>query len=320
MLRFRIWTNWVSLPAGHRLAGLLAVVIMLASGTLLFQPRTVRDAPLSAGGDDAVTAHLADPAETSPDGAVSAAPATADGGRERSAAVLRAPATTSPPSSSPTSSGWPLPSFGRYVFAVDGYEQGGTFGSRRSYPAEMTMSVSDDQPADPGVPPLADDELVYDLEFSRDHEELAVVAYRREGIVLTYEASEISFGFTQDDEYRFEPGVLQVPVPLEVGERRTGTSQARGSNGAVAHTEDWTVEIAGVEQLTVMGEPTDTWIVQVDRRARDGDGYTKTRRYWFSPSHVLWVKWEERAQGSSGFGSYSSEYTATLSRFEPQGS
>lgn len=321
MLRFKFWSNWVLLPRSMRFAATASVLVAFASGALLYQTNIRADRPPAFGRGGAFAGNLVDPG-TTPDLSIpSPAASRRSVARTKSSAVITAP-TTPDPNSGFTPKGARFPSLGRYVYAVQGYEEATAFG-RRSYPSEMTTTVHRTQPTESSVPKLEPDEIIFDLYFSDDHEEREILAYRDGGIVFTYEAGSVSFGFTQTSEATYDPPMLQIPAPLEVGTKRTGTSEAKSPSGEVTRTEDWTVEILGVEQLDILGERIDTWVVQINRQSRPGgsEEVTRSRKYWFDPNSAIWVKWEEKLDGSQDFGpgsfNYSTEFTATLSRIEP---
>ena len=216
-----------------------------------------------------------------------------------------------------------FPDLGRYVYRVDGYEEAGPFG-RRQYPPEMTTTIHRTQPTDPTVPELEDDELIFDLYFSDDHEEREIVAFRPEGILFTYEAGSVTFGpATRTSEATYEPAMLQIPIPLAEGAQVTGTSEARTPSGEVSRVEDWTVQVLRREDVSVLGETVSAWVVRIERRSRPGSSeqVTRSRTYWFDTARSLWVRWEETLTGSQQFGlgrfTYRTAFTATLDRVEP---
>ncbi len=317
MLRFRLWYHWALLPAAMRSAGVLAIVVIFASSAMLYQTnvRADRGPEFTRGG--AFAGDLTDPSIRD----LSLQTAAPRKGLSRSTATLTAPRTPGPGEPGGPNA-IPFPIFGRYVYDVDGYEQATAFG-RRDYPAQMTTTVHRTQPTDPNVPRLQDDEVIFDLFFSDDHEEREIVAFRGDGIVFTYEAGSVTFGFTQTSEATYDDPMLQIPVPLKDGARQTGTSEARDSSGNVTRTEDWTVSVLGREDLEVLGGTVPTWVVQIDRQSRPGSSerVTRTRKYWFDTERVLWVKWEEQFSGSQDVGpgsfTYGTRFTATLDRIEP---
>lgn len=322
MLRFKFWSTWILLPRSMRYVSTAAVLVAFASGALLYQTNIRADRPPAFGRGGAFAGDLTEPGPTPDLSFPSPNPSRRNAARMRSSATITVPTTPGPASGGFTPSGARFPALGRYVYAVQGYEEATAFG-RRNYPAEMTTTVHRSQPADTSVPRLEPDEIIFDLYFSDDHEEREILAYRDGGIVFTYEAGSVSFGFTQTSEATYDPPMLQIPAPLEVGTKRTGSSIAKDSNGEVTRTEDWTVQVLGVEPLEILGERIDAWVVQIDRQSRPGgsEEVTRSRKYWFDPQRAIWVKWEEKLDGSQDFGpgsfSYSTEFTATLSRIEP---
>lgn len=321
MLRFRFWSNWILLPRTMRMASTTAVLIMFTSAALLYQTNVRADRPPAFARGGTFAGELTDPAADDEIALTSPTPAGGTAPLTRSSATIKAPSTATPEVNF-TAGGTRFPTLGRYVFRVDGYEQASGFG-RRNYPAEMTATVHRSQPADPSVPGIKDDEVIVDLYFSDDHEEREILAYRSPGVLFTYEAGSISYGFTQTSEATYDPPMLQIPAPLAVGETRSGTTQAKDPDGTVTRTEDWTVRVVGTEQLQILGEPVETWIVEIKRQSRPGsdEEVTRSRTYWFDPQRALWVKWHERMQGSQDFGpgtfTYTTEFTATLERVAP---
>jgi hypothetical protein len=317
MFRFRLWYNWALMPRAMRAAGALATFVIFASSAMLYQTNVRADRAPEFGRGGAFAGDLTDPSIRD----LSLQTAAPRSSLSRSTATLTAPRTPGPGEPGATSA-IPFPVFGKYVYDVDGYEQATAFG-RRDYPAQMTTTVHRTQPTDPGVPRLEEDEVLFDLYFSEDHEEREVVAFRPDGIVFTYEAGSVTFGFTQTSEATYDPPMLQIPVPLADGAQQTGTSEARDPSGNVTRTEDWTVSVLGREDVEVLGETVPTWVVQINRQSRPGSSerVTRTRKYWFDPERVLWVKWEEQLNGSQDVGpgdfAYSTRFTATLNRIEP---
>jgi hypothetical protein len=112
--------------------------------------------------------------------------------------------------------------------------------------------------------------------------------------------------------------MTQIPVPLKIGAKVNGTSEARDPNGNVTRTEDWTVQVLRQEALKALGKTKVTWVVKIDRQSRPGTSEqdTRSRTYWFDPELRIWVKWAETFDGSQDVGpgafDYHTEFTATL--------
>jgi hypothetical protein len=306
-----------ALPASLRNAGIIALATAFMAGALLYQENVRAEKPpdftrggafardLADGGSDVITVATPIPRPTP---------------SSRSTAVLKAPKGLTVESVQ----GPPFPALGRYVYAVQGTESASIFGSR-AFPPEMTMTVHRRTPGDSTDPDLKEDELAFDLDFSPDHEEREIVAYRTKGIMFTFEGGTITFGpRTQTSEAVYEPPMTQIPIPLVVGAKAKGTSRAISpSDGSELRVEDWTVDVVGREQIEIMGDVVHAYVVTVDRQSRPGSAeqVTRTRTYWLDPVRAIWVKWEEHMNGSQdvGFSSftYSSNFIATLSRLGP---
>jgi hypothetical protein len=313
--------GWPALPKPLRRAVVLAVGTVLIASGVLYQTnvRAKRPPDFSRGGTFAQGDKqpvLGD------DLSIETPTPPVPSNRLRSSAVLTAP--NQPGALPPGGAGAPdFPILGRYVYSVDGYESVTAFGPR-DYPSEMTMTVHRAQDA---PQPLKEDELVFDLKFSEEHEEREIVSYRQGGIFFTYESGSITFGpqkTTRSSEADYRPPMLQIPVPLKVGEENSGFSRALDPDtGAESRTEDWTVKVQRREQITVLNRTVDAWVVQIDRQSRPGsaESVTRSRTYWFDPVRNIWVKWHETLNGSQDFGpgtfTYSTDFTATLSRIEP---
>jgi hypothetical protein len=307
--------------AGMRRAGIAAVVILLASSALLYQNnvRAGRPPSFTRGGPFAGTGQGL-PAITL-QGSPTAEPSI---GTFHSSAVLTAPEHRD--FTRPVAPGaFEFPDQGDYVYDVQGWEQAAPFG-RRDYPSEMQMSVHRSQTQTGSEPALKPDEMDFDLNFSSQHQEREIVAYRATGIYFTYEAGNVTFGpgFTRTSEATYSPAMLQIGVPLRVGAKASGTSVATDpSNATVTRTEDWTVQVLRQEALKVLGKTEVTWVVKIDRQSRPGTSEqdTRSRTYWFDPDHRIWVKWTENLNGSQDEGpatfSYQTQYTATLARIDP---
>lgn len=306
-------------PRSLPYAAIIAVTTLIAAGVLLYQENVSSERPPDFSRGGAFAGDLAQPDDEIT--IVTPTPRPVADGKTRSKATLTAPDTKrrefgrgSPP---------PFPTLGRYVYRVEGSESASVFGSR-DYPPEMTMTVHRSPTNDTGELRLKDDELAFDLFFSEDHEEREIVAFRRGAISFTYEAGSITFGpQTQSSEATYSPPMTQIPIPLTDKATASGTSRAIRPDGSTARVENWTVTVKGRERLNVMQETVDAYIVEIQRQstADSEEQVTRSRKYWFDPVRVIWVKWEEQMTGSQdvGFGSftYSTKFTATLDRLEP---
>jgi len=187
----------------------------------------------------------------------------------------------------------------------------------RKFPDKMTMVVH-------GATGLKPDQLVFDLTYSDKHAEREIVGFRNDGIYFDFEGGSVTFGpRTETSQADYEPPILEVPSPLQAGFTRTGVTRAKGADGGVSRTEDWTVSVAGQEPVTVAGATVNAWKVQVDRKFRPGgsDQGTRSRTMWFDPARNMWVKFVEVFHGERhevGFSfTYDSNVTAVLSSFTP---
>jgi hypothetical protein len=117
--------------------------------------------------------------------------------------------------------------------------------------------------------------------------------------------------------------MLQIPLPLEVGVQRKGTSDAVDPrSGSTSRTEDWTVKVLRRESLTVLGETVNAWVVRIDRQSRPGgtESVTRSRTYWFDPGRKIWIKWTEKLHGERRVGvtfTYDEDATVTLASIKP---
>ncbi len=303
----------VTRDSSLKLAFVLALTISFAAAATLFQSNVDPDQSSELGrggrlgtGDQS----LADDAPT---------PTPLPTARPRSQAVVKAPVDDG---DDLTGSAPPFPVLGRYIYIVQGSESASFSGSRR-YPSELAMTIHRD--TDQQTLELESDELIFDLELSSNHKEREVVAYRRDGIVFTFENSVVTIGnTTRNSGGEYSPPLLQIPIPVKDGDARTGSSRTIGPNGAEIGIQDWTVEVIGNEQINALGETIDTLAVTFESMTRSGSGSdttTRSRTYWLSPERSIWVKFSERLTRTSGSGltrmSYNSDYTATLSRIEP---
>ncbi len=307
---------WALLPNSMKIAALVAVTTAFLAGALLYQDNVRTEVPpdFSRGGA------LGDLANPAPTDIVVATPTPVPRGESRSSATL----TARKGFVDETVKGPPFPALGRYVFAVEGTESASVFGGR-AYPPEMTMTVHRRPASVSGDPELEDDELRFDLDFGAEHQEREIVAYRKDGIMFTFEARAIITGpGTQTSEAIYDPPITQIPIPLVDGATAEGTSRATSpDDGSELRVEDWKVEVTAREQIEIMGAVVDTLVVEVDRQSQPGSSeqMTRSRKYWLDPVRAIWVKWEEDMSGTQdvGLGSftYTSNYTATLDRIEP---
>ncbi len=296
-----------------KLAFVLALTISMAAAATLYQSNVDSDQGTELGRGGRLGSGNQSLAEGAP-----GTPTPLPTARPRSVAVVEAPEDEAVDLAG---SAPPFPTLGRYVFTVDGSESA-SFVGNRSYPAEMAMTVH--RQTDQQTLELEPDELIFDLELSTNHKEREVVSYRKNGIVFTFESSDVNIGnMNRSRAAKYSPPLLQVPIPLEDGDTRSGTSRMIGGNGMETGIEDWTVQVHGPDQIEVMGEDIDTWAVTLESKSRPGydETVTRSRTYWLSPQRSIWVKFSEQLTRATGSGltrmTYSSNYTATLSRIEP---
>lgn len=237
------------------------------------------------------------------------------------AASAATPGPTSPAKPAPTPTPGPpsasgKPALGTYTWSVNGTE-GASFVGSRKFPDKMTMIVH----TAPGLQP---DQLVYDMTYSDKHAEREIVGFRNDGTYFDFEGGSVTFGpRTETSQADYDPPILEIPSPLQAGFSKTGVSKAKGADGGVSRTEDWTVSVAGQEPVDVAGTTVNAWKVQVDRKFRPGssDQGTRNRTMWYDPARHMWVKFVEVFHGERhvGIGSftYDSNVTAVLAGFTP---
>jgi hypothetical protein len=239
------------------------------------------------------------------------------------AASAATPGPTSPAKPAPTPTPTPgppsasgKPALGTYTWSVNGTE-GASFVGSRKFPDKMTMIVH----TAPGLQP---DQLVYDMTYSDKHAEREIVGFRNDGTYFDFEGGSVTFGpRTETSQADYDPPILEIPSPLQAGFSKTGVSKAKGADGGVSRTEDWTVSVAGQEPVDVAGTTVNAWKVQVDRKFRPGssDQGTRNRTMWYDPARHMWVKFVEVFHGERhvGIGSftYDSNVTAVLAGFTP---
>lgn len=308
---------WAVLPGSLKRAALVAVTTLFLAGAMLYQENLSTEQPPDVAGNGAIAGDLANPGL---DEIIVSTPSPRPTPESRSSATLRAPrAKTFDEVKGP-----PFPALGRYVFSVEGTESASLFGSR-AYAPEMTMTVHRREASDSTDPALEPDELAFDLDFSSEHQEREIVAYRVEGIMFTFEARQITIGpGTQQSSVVYRPAVTQIPIPLTLGAEAEGTSRAISTeDGTEVAVEDWTVKVTGREQIEIIGETVDALVVEVDRQTQPGssESWTRSRKYWLDPVRAIWVKWEEESSGRQDVGlssfTYSTNFTATLDRIIP---
>ena len=252
----------------------------------------------------AVAVDAAPAATTGPSGTTPAAPV-------EQGAAPDGPAPTAPTATAAATA--PLPATGVYTYAVTGTEAASGFGSR-AFPPQATLVVH----ADPSVPAGS---LVHDLHLSDQHEERSIVAYGAGGAAYTYEAGSVTFGpGTQTSQGSYDPPMVQIPWPLADGASASGSSAARDGGGNVTRTEVWTTTVVGREVLDVLGTPTETWVVDIQRDADGAEKVDRFRRYWYDPTRGIVVQWTERFHGERAMlvtFTFDSDYTATLTGFTP---
>ena len=85
------------------------------------------------------------------------------------------------------------------------------------------MTVHRRPAADATDPSLEPDELAFDLDFSDEHQEREIVAYRKDGIIFTFEAGSVTFGAgTQTSEAIYDPPMTADADPARRGATAEG--------------------------------------------------------------------------------------------------
>lgn len=340
MKYFAIWRRWTALPAGMRRAGILALATTLVATGLLYQTnvRSEQGERFTRGGRDLASApelggvDVSDLQTALPESAFGSA-----AGRSRSKATVRVDGPSEQQRSrdwgdegeggggrgSPGGGGAPstpgVPATGVYTYELEGFEEAPGFG-RRDYPETMTVTVHRD--AGNAGPKLGPRDVVVDLAYSPDHEEREILSYGSSGPSLRYEASDITFGPVQrTSESAYDPAVVQIPFPLKVGAKASGSSQVKSAEGEAVGTDDWTSEVLRRERIRVLDRDVDAWVTKAERKSKEGGSQRSDRRreYWFDAERMVWVKWSETFTGSSplGPGNYRTEFTATLVQIQP---
>ena len=259
-------------------------------------------------------------ASTPAGGGLTASPSNGAASGSGAATVAGAPATgstaTTAAGAAPGSSGAPgggpasgQPALGTYTYDITGTEAVTGFGSR-SFPPTMTITAHK-------AAGLAADEVDFDLDFSSDHTEREIVAYRNHSVDLDYEAGSIRFGpMTQTDEGSYVPPMSIIPL---AGTTLSGSSAAQ-TGGTTSRVEDWTTTVTGSQVVTVGGRALQCIVVKVHRQTRPGysDQETRDTTYWYSPALHTWVKWAQTMHGQRNYGvtfTYDEQFTATLAGF-----
>jgi hypothetical protein len=200
----------------------------------------------------------------------------------------------------------PLPATGTYTYAVDGTESTTGFPSRH-LPATMTLTIA-----------RAGNDVTFTSQFSAQHAERDVLRYSTDGVALTQETRNATFGSTtRSTDARFEPAVRALVLPATKGAAASGASTARDSGGVTAWQEDWHVTDVAAKTLTLAGKPVDTWEVTITRASRPGsaDQFHETRTYWYDLTRGLWVRWDETVHATHAQGltvAYDLTFSASL--------
>jgi hypothetical protein len=207
------------------------------------------------------------------------------------------------------------PRLGTYTYAVDGTEAMAGAGSRK-LPPSMRLGAS--RPTD-----AAADEVVFDLNFSDQHTEREIVAFRSDRIAVRHESINVVFGLRKrSTQFGYSPAVGRAVVPLASSASRSGASTATDGSGTTMRTEDWKATDVAKRSLTVAGSTVEVWEISTERTSRPGavEQFHETRRAWFDPARRMFVKWEshvhtERTSGVSS--AYDLNYTATFTTYTP---
>src|SRR5688500_3123557 len=138
---------WAVLPNSLRSALVIALSTSLIAGGALFRAESSSELG-GITGDNAAPRLGSDgyPTETATPGP------TAPGGRSQ--AVLTAPDEEEIDADEIAPPGSQMPTFGRYIYTVEGYEQSAAFG-QRALPPEAMMTVDRSAPPDSTIPGLA---------------------------------------------------------------------------------------------------------------------------------------------------------------------
>ena len=303
------------MPRGTRAAAGAVVLLLVLDGLAAVQIARSRRPPSFDRGGSFRRALAAD---DDAGGRTTTAPATVTTATAAPPTTAPATTTTASPTASPAvattapRTGPGRPPSGVYVYAVEGSESATGIGSRSLGP---DLNVVAHTGGGTGA-----DEVVFDYEYSRQHEEREILAYRPDGVLLTYEGGSLTFGpMTETSATSLDPPMTLVPAPLEPGRRAGGTSTARASDGSAVRVEDWSSEVVRREMVAGPAGPVDAWVVAFRRTSREGtrERVRQTFTWWFDADRSLPVRWEESLEAERDRGvtlRYDFRAVATLTR------
>ncbi|HVL81902.1 MAG TPA: hypothetical protein VM840_09955 [Actinomycetota bacterium] len=293
--------------SGRALSALLSVLVLVTgSGALghrwMTEPDPVsvdqaleeyRSSATPAPGQQDAPATGLQPTDGPPDDATAPGTDAARPGRAPSGGGPAAPTPAPAPGSVPP------PPPGVYTWQTDGWEEAGF---RRTYPTETTRIVT----------PRDARSVTNNHKFSQDHEEWFVLQSTDRGGVMSERRMKITFGpVTVDRTVVFDPPLLGVPIPHQVGARWQGTWTGATSGSYTGETlEKRTVRIGNEDVEVYVNELRMTM-----RGESEGEVIT---RLWYSPAHRLMVREEGNYTMRGGPGTYRTEYTITLRSTRPQ--
>ena len=275
---------------------LMCAVLLILGLLALLRGDKVTDAPrrprtfVAADGADVVGGRGSGDAGTVP--VLPLFPTTSTTKVSRTSTSAAQTSTTSPVVLDP-------PAVGTYGYAVSGTEASAS-GGQRALPGAMTLVASKGASAG---------SFVFDMRFSDQHVEQAVVAFRTDGISLSQETRTVTFLGTRTQGGALAPAVAQVVWPATAGASRSGASTVRDGAGRVVRTEDWKVVDTAVR--------SGVWEVTLERTSRPGAIETlhETRHAFFDTGRRMWTKWETHLHTDRPgelAAAYDLDYTATL--------
>lgn len=204
------------------------------------------------------------------------------------------------------------PATGRYVYAVDGWEKTTAPGSHRRFPDTASVVVHERTETAKGTT------FTVDLAYSDDHVERAVVRYGRQGLHVTFEGGRVVFfggAVTETSQAEYHPPVLRTPYPARVGQRWSGTTEARRpQDGSRVRRESYHGRVVGTETVRVAGRPVDTVVVEWRSQFSGQEQGWREQKLWFSPRLGIWVKVHDRVHGERFNFAYDKNATLTLRR------
>jgi hypothetical protein len=193
----------------------------------------------------------------------------------------------------------PVPEEGVYTYRTEGFERGGF---SRDYPSTSQRIITH----------TSSGTFMNHHIFSRQHEQWFELGLADDGGVMLNRRTRVQFGpVTEDNTIVFEPPMLGVPVPHELGKTWEGSFEGPTSGSYTGRTVDHTT-------IRVAGEDVEVFANELRIQMRGEVEGEVSITLWASPASGLMIREEAEMNISSGPLTYHSESLIELVSTTPE--